>query len=65
MQFFSAVGAREAPENPVRPVPPWLRPPAGEIPIPLAVPRILARGPGSAVSLRRVDAHSNGCPFRL
>lgn len=39
--------------------------PPREIPIPLAVSRILARGPGSALSLRRVDAYSDGCSFRL
>ncbi|GAB3398038.1 hypothetical protein GCM10027568_34530 [Humibacter soli] len=65
MQFFSALSEPDETEDPIWSAPPWLQPPSGEIPAPLAVSRILSRRPATAVSLRRVDVYSNGCSFRI
>lgn len=65
MQFFDSLPGAEPPEEPHYTVPAWRQPPSGEIPVPVPVGRVLTRAPGAVLSLRRIDAYSVGCSFRL
>lgn len=65
MQFFSASRDDGASELPAPSTPAWLQPPADEIPYPVPTTRVLWRKPGVALTLRRIDAYSNGCSFRI
>ncbi|AYG04211.1 hypothetical protein [Gryllotalpicola protaetiae] len=65
MQFFSASRNDDAPEPSIHRTPEWLQPPADEIPNPVPTTRVLWRKPGVALTLRRIDAYSNGCSFRI
>jgi len=66
MQFFSERPEGEQdPEPTPRALPAWIQPPDGEIPVPLAVGRVLARVPSAALLLKRIDVYSSGCEFRI
>jgi hypothetical protein len=43
----------------------WVSPPANELPVPVAVTAVLARRPGAALCLRRIDVYRAGCVFAL
>lgn len=61
MSFFTPLEP-EPPQERMQapPTPIWLRPPADEIPVAVPVARRLARVPGAALHLKRIDAHRDG-----
>ena len=65
MSFFPEV-ERSAEPRPARvETPIWVSPPANELPVPVAVTAVLARRPGVALCLRRIDVYRAGCVFAL
>jgi len=65
MSFFPDV---EPPTRPPRlrsSVPRWLEPPSNELAVPVAIVVVLARRPGVALCLRRIDVYREGWRFAL
>lgn len=63
MSFFPEV-ERSAEPRPVRvETPIWVSPPENELPVPVPVTAVLARRPGAALCLRRIDVYRAGCVF--
>jgi len=63
MSFFPEV-ERSAEPRPARvETPIWVSPPENELPVPVPVTTVLARRPGAALCLRRIDVYRAGCVF--
>ncbi|WP_445441926.1 hypothetical protein [Clavibacter sp. km1a] len=66
MSFFSQLPPEPIqPEPERREIPRWLQAPRDEIPFAVAVVRCLARVPGAALHLRRLDVYREGVHFEL
>jgi hypothetical protein len=65
MSFFPEVEQSAEPRPARVETPIWVSPPANELPVPVAVTTVLARRPGVALCLRRIDVYRAGCVFAL
>lgn len=65
MSFFPEVERPAEPRPTQVETPIWVRPPSNELPVPVAVTKVLARRPGAALCLRRIDVYRAGCMFAL
>ena len=66
MPFFEPLPPRvDHQPVPSAPVPPWVRPPAEEIPHPVPAAQVLAKVEGAAIILRRIDVYRDGIAFVL
>jgi hypothetical protein len=65
MSFFPEVERPAEPRHAPVETPIWLSPPENELPVPVPVTAVLARRPGVALCLRRIDVYRAGCMFAL
>lgn len=66
MPFFAPLPPEPEPVPREERVPPvWQQPPAHEVPVAVPITRLLARVPGAALTLQRIDVHRDGALFAL
>lgn len=66
MEFFEPLPPESPREQPVAPVTPiWLQPPRDEVGVAVPMPQMLARVPGAALTLQRLDVHRDGIVFTV
>lgn len=66
MEFFAALPPEPPEERPTPPpVPEWVHPPKHEIPVAVPIVRRLARAPGVALNLRRLDVYRTGVTIEV
>lgn len=66
MPFFAPLPPEPEPAPRTEHVPPvWQHPPGHEVPAAVPIARLLARVPGAALTLQRIDVHREGALFAL